>query len=78
VDKQQLISTITANLGSGERICVGSDSPDSFYLDLERLSQINSSNVMSIISAVGIALQSFGQSSDVDQALKITNNVLSE
>lgn len=78
VSSQQLVERIAANLGSGERLSVGSDSPDAFYLDLGRLSQISASNVISILSATGNALQHFGLAANTEAALACAGNILSE
>jgi 3-dehydro-L-gulonate-6-phosphate decarboxylase len=78
VNSQQLVDRIAASLGSGERLSVGSDSPNSFYVDLGRFSQINASNVISILSATGNALQHFGQPANTEAALTCAGNILSE
>ena len=78
INGQQLVDRITSSLGPGERLCVGTDSPSTFYLDLGRLSQINASNVTSVLSATGIALQHFGQSANTEAALASAQNILSE
>lgn len=78
VNDQQLVDKITANLGPGERGILGTDSPGTFYLDLARLPQINTSNVIGILSATGNALQHFGYSADAEKALTTAHNILSE
>jgi 3-hexulose-6-phosphate synthase len=78
ISSQQLVDRIAANLGPGERRCVGSDSADAFYLDLEGLSQINNSNLLGVLSATGNALQHFGQTVNPEAALTTAHNILSE
>ncbi len=78
INSQQLVERLAANLGPGERLAVGSDSPAAFYLDLGRLDQINASNVISLLSATGIALRYFGREVDTESALNTANHILSE
>lgn len=78
VDNQQFVDRIAANLGPGERGILGSDSAGTFYLDLAQLPQINTSNVMGILSATGNALQYFGYSVDPEVALTTAHNILAE
>jgi 3-hexulose-6-phosphate synthase len=78
VNDQQLVERIAANLGPGERGILGSDSPGTFYLDLARLPQINTSNVVGILSATRNALQHIGYTVDAEKALTTAHNILSE
>jgi hypothetical protein len=57
---------------------VGSDTPDTFYLDLGRLPQLNNNHVMSILSATGNALNQSGFAVDVLPGLTAAENILSE
>jgi 3-dehydro-L-gulonate-6-phosphate decarboxylase len=78
ITSQQLVDRITNGLGPTERLVVGSDAPDSFYLDLGRLSQLNNSNVISILSATGNALNQFGIQANAAAGLTAAENILSE
>ncbi|HKJ27166.1 MAG TPA: orotidine 5'-phosphate decarboxylase / HUMPS family protein [Anaerolineales bacterium] len=78
INNQQFLERISANLGPGERRVVGSDAPDTFYLDLGRLPQLNNNHVMSILSATGNALNQSGFAVDVLPGLTAAENILSE
>ena len=77
-NSQQLVDRIASSLGPSERQCVGSNSPTAFYIDLGRLSQINASNVISLLSATGNALQYFGVPANTEAGFVCAGNILSE
>lgn len=78
VSSQQFVDRITTMVGPWERNAIGSDSPESFYLDLGRLSQLSKNNVMSLLSATGSALNHFGQQPNTEAGLTAAQNILSE
>jgi 3-hexulose-6-phosphate synthase len=78
INGQHLIDRITNGLGPGERRVVGSDAPNTFYLDLGRLSQLNSNHVMSILSATASALNQSGFSARALAGLTAAEKILSE
>jgi 3-dehydro-L-gulonate-6-phosphate decarboxylase len=78
INSQKLVDRIAGNLGPGERPVVGTDTSNSFYLDLERLPQLNINNVLGILSATGNALQYFGQDANTQAGLNTAQNILSE
>ena len=78
MDSQAFVELIKSNLGPGEKQSVGIENTSSFYLDVGQLPQINSSNVLGLLSATGLALQNSGVAGDTTAAMTAAQNILSE
>jgi 3-dehydro-L-gulonate-6-phosphate decarboxylase len=78
ISSQQLVDLIQANLGPGEKDAVGVEGADSFYLDVSRLPQLNSNNVLGLLTATSAALHKTGLDADIGAAMTAAQNILSE
>lgn len=78
VDSQAFVDLIKTNLGPGEQLSVGIENHSSFYLDVGQLPQINTNNVLGLLSATSLALQNAGKASDTATAMTAAQNILSE
>lgn len=78
ISSQVLVDKISAGLGPGVRRAVGSTAPDTFFLDLGRLGQLNNNHVMSILSATGTALNQSGFAAETLAGLTAAENILAE
>jgi len=78
VNNQDLVDMIQANLGPGEKAAVGLDSSASFYLDVAQLPQLNSNNVLGLLTATSAALHRRGTAVDLGAAMTAAQNILSE
>jgi hypothetical protein len=61
----------------GERGAVGRGDSGSFFLDVGLLSQISEQKVLSLLSAVSIALSSVGQTGNTQAAMTAAQEILS-
>jgi 3-dehydro-L-gulonate-6-phosphate decarboxylase len=78
ISSQDMVDLIQANLGPGEKTAVGVDGPDSFYLDVSQLPQVNSNNVLGLLSATSAALHKSGMDANIGAAMTAAQNILSE
>ena len=78
VNNQDLVDMIQDNLGPGEKAAVGLDSSASFYLDVAQLPQLNSNNVLGLLTATSAALHRRGTAVDLGAAMTAAQNILSE
>ncbi len=78
ITSQQLVDLIQANLGPGEKTAVGVDGPNSIYLDVAQLPQVNNNNVLSLLTATSAALHKTGLDANIGAAMTAAQNILSE
>ncbi|MEE8355711.1 MAG: hypothetical protein V3R33_00240, partial [Anaerolineales bacterium] len=78
VDSQTIVDLIKSNLGPGEKETVGVNSPDSFFLDIGKLPQVNQGNVIGLLSATSSALHHTGITADTGAAMTAAHDILSE
>jgi len=78
ITSQQLVDLIQANLGPGEKATVGVDGPDSIYLDVAQLPQVNNNNVLGLLTATSAALHKTGLDANIGAAMTAAQNILSE
>ncbi|MCJ7735200.1 MAG: orotidine 5'-phosphate decarboxylase [Anaerolineales bacterium] len=78
ISSQALVDFIQTNLGPGEKDSVGLSGADSFYLDVAQLPQMNSNNVLGLLTATSAALHNSGLAADIGAAMTAAQNILAE
>jgi 3-dehydro-L-gulonate-6-phosphate decarboxylase len=78
VDRNQLIQELISKVGPGQSQAVGVDQPGSFYLDVGVLPQVTRENVLGLLLATGSALEKVGQATNINAAMRVANDILSE
>jgi len=78
INTQTLVNQIAAMLDPAGGQAVGWSLPETFYLDVGLLPQLDEASVSRLLSVTGSALNALGYRTDIDAALGIVRRVLSE
>lgn len=78
VESRQLVQQMAAQLAPELGPAVGATAPHTFYIDLSALPQLNENSVLSLLSALHVALQNMGQKSQLGEALNIAHHILTD